>query len=190
MFLAYTLAGILAIIVYIVGLGVYRLYLSPIRHIPGPKLAALTLWYEFYYDCIVGGKYTFQIQKMHEKYGPIVRINPYEIHLNDPEYFNSVYAGGNQKRDKWGWYITQFGTQGSVLSTPSHEHHRLRRTALNQFFSLQSVKLLQPLIQEQVDAILRRFNEFKESNKAFNVTYLYAAYTNGLYPPLKLPEVF
>lgn len=85
MFSTYILPSILAIIVYFVGLGVYRLYFSPISHIPGPKLAALTLWYEFYYDVIVGGQYTFHIAKLHDKYGPIIRINPYEVHVSDPE---------------------------------------------------------------------------------------------------------
>ena len=47
----------------------YRLYLSPLAKFPGPKLAALTLWYEFYYDVIKGGKYTWVIAKMHERYG-------------------------------------------------------------------------------------------------------------------------
>ncbi len=49
----------------------YRLYLSPLAKFPGPKLAALTLWYEFYHDVIKGGKYTWEIAKMHERYGKI-----------------------------------------------------------------------------------------------------------------------
>ena len=48
---------------------IYRLYFSPIARFPGPKLAALTFWYEFYYDVIKRGKYTWEIGKMHEKYG-------------------------------------------------------------------------------------------------------------------------
>lgn len=58
-------------IVYGVGLVVYRLYLSPLSRFPGPKLAAATLWYEFYYDVVRRGKYTFEIAKMHEKYGQL-----------------------------------------------------------------------------------------------------------------------
>lgn len=47
----------------------WRLFLSPIAKIPGPKLAAATFWYEFYYDVVKGGQYVYQIEKMHQQYG-------------------------------------------------------------------------------------------------------------------------
>lgn len=49
---------------------IWRLYLSPIAAFPGPKLAALTFWYECFHDIADGGgKYIWRIQEMHEKYG-------------------------------------------------------------------------------------------------------------------------
>ena len=48
---------------------IYRLYFSPIAGFPGPKLAALTYWYEFYYDVVKDGQYLFQIEKLHKRYG-------------------------------------------------------------------------------------------------------------------------
>jgi hypothetical protein len=48
---------------------IYRLFQSPYTAFPGPKLAATTYWYTFYYDAIKGGQYMYQIQKLHEKYG-------------------------------------------------------------------------------------------------------------------------
>ena len=47
---------------------IYRLCLSPIAQFPGPKLAALTFWYEFYYDVVKRGCYVWEIKKMHETY--------------------------------------------------------------------------------------------------------------------------
>jgi hypothetical protein len=37
--------GAVLVLLYVVGGAVYRLYLSPLAQFPGPKLAALTLWY-------------------------------------------------------------------------------------------------------------------------------------------------
>ena len=63
----------LLVVSYILGLAVYRLYFSPLASIPGPRLAALTLWYEFYHDFFRKGKFLWVIADMHEQYGKSFR---------------------------------------------------------------------------------------------------------------------
>ena len=55
---------------------VYSVYFGPLAKFPGPKLAAATLWYEFYYDMYLKGQYTFKIKELHGKYGKVL------IHLS------------------------------------------------------------------------------------------------------------
>ena len=56
-------------IVYTCIITIYHLYFSPLAGFPGPKIAAATGYYEFYYDFFKKGKYIFEIEKMHKKYG-------------------------------------------------------------------------------------------------------------------------
>lgn len=56
-------------LVFTIGEAFHRFYLHPLAHIPGPKLAALTSWYEFYFDVVRQWKYVFEIQGLHEEYG-------------------------------------------------------------------------------------------------------------------------
>lgn len=72
----------------------------------------------------------------------------------------------------------------SGLATLDHDHHRLRRTPLNQFFSIKSVRDLQPVIEERVDQLLSRLEQ--EGQKNFKVPtdilYPFSAFTNGTLP--------
>lgn len=61
--------GLFTTVSYLVVRSIYRLYFHPLSKFPGPKLAALTHLYEFYYDAIKGGKYLWEIQRMHDQYG-------------------------------------------------------------------------------------------------------------------------
>ena len=72
-FLQHKISVILLLIsLRIVWLVVYRLCLHPLAKFPGPRLAATTVFYEFYYDGLRRGQYTFEIGRMHEKYGMFV----------------------------------------------------------------------------------------------------------------------
>lgn len=185
-------------LIYVITQAVYRLWFSPIAGFPGPRLAAVSFWYdnhthmfrrcvkltsfryEIYYDVYLGGQYTFEIGRMHEKYGSIVRINPYELHVYSPEFIEKLYTGPLKRRHKWDWYTAQFGLQHSMFGTNDHDLHRIRRAAVNPFFSKGAARKLQPIIDERINALLTRFREFQTSSTPMPLTYAFSAYTNGL----------
>lgn len=159
---------------------IYRLYLSPISSFPGPKLAALSFWYEFYYDIYpLYGQYTFHIRDLHEKYGPIIRINPHELHISTPEFYETLYSS-NKKTDKWYWFTKMFGLDDSIFGTVDHDKHRARRAPLNPFFSVQSVRRLQPMIQERVHVCLERMRGLRTTGQLMNVVVVTSAFSNDV----------
>ena len=172
--------GVLAVLLAISFLVFYRLVLHPLARYPGPRLAAISIGYEFYYDAIKGGMYTFEIQRMHEKYGPIVRISPNELHTNEPSFIDELYAGGGKVRDKYDYATGQFGIPDSVFGAVSHNLHRMRRAALNPFFSKASVNKLEPIIFEAVNKLCRQLSTYESSGKAVDLTMAFSCLTTDI----------
>jgi cytochrome P450 len=109
----------------------------------------------------------------------VVRIRPDEIHVSDPNFYTTLYAGGQERRDKVKKNARQFGAPDSVLAAVHHDLHRMRRATLSPLFSKASVNRLEPVIQDKVDKLVERMYEFRLSGQPIPVFEMFTAFTNG-----------
>ncbi|KAI0194578.1 putative cytochrome P450 [Astrocystis sublimbata] len=161
---------------------IYRFWLHPLSKFPGPKIAAFTTLYEAYFDLIHkgGGQFAFKIKQLHQKYGPIVRIGPNEVHIDDASFYNEVYSNHTAARpiDKLEKYRHRFGMPEALISTVDGETHRIRRTAISGFFSKQHITSLNKTAQDVVMRISNRLSsEYRGTGKVINACEMWAALT-------------
>lgn len=108
--------------------------------------------------------------------GPIVRISPYEVHVNDPEFQDKLY----RQDGRWNKYRFTYESLGNALSmhgTLDHYTHRMRRAALNPFFSKQRISSALPSIQAQIEKLSSRLDGFVDSGKVLPIGVAYSAFT-------------
>ncbi|KAI0838618.1 cytochrome P450 [Hypoxylon sp. FL0890] len=166
---------------YVFALGLYRLYLSPLAKIPGPKLAALTTWYNAYYDLWQRGQYVWVVEDMHRKYGPIVRIRPDVVHINDPAFIEKLYSQSPKQRRERYWTVLQtLQGPGSILATQDHDLHRKRRAVLNPFFSQQNVRRLEPVINDTLANLFYRMNGWADTGAPVRMNVAFRAATKDI----------
>jgi hypothetical protein len=109
--------------------------------------------------------------------GPIIRINPHEIHIRDPDYYESIYSN-DQGIDKPVYTSYQFGSPGATFSTIGHELHRQRKAVLLPFFSKRKIIEQAPNIQSRVEEICYRLrNEYAGTDKILNLCDLFSCFT-------------
>jgi hypothetical protein len=182
-------------ILYLISLACYRLFFSPISKFPGPKLAALSRWYEFYYEVILNGQFTstfkIYIRNMAsflpgvfaatlDSYmflGSIIRVTPDELHVMDSDYWEQLYKG---RYDKYEWSAKRFGNSGSIFTTSKADRPRIRRAPLNPMFSRKQIVNFQPVIREKLDLMCKKIAEFKDNGRAFPINRPWTALTGDV----------
>jgi len=111
--------------------------------------------------------------------GPIIRINPWELHINDPDFYGVLYSQSSP-RNKFLYFVDQFGIPESVFSTIDHQQHKLRRAPLNPFFSKQSILRLEPTISSMVEKLCGRIDEFKRSGQPMPLRLAYSCLSTDI----------
>lgn len=185
------------IILYLGSLVFYRLFLHPLAKFPGPRLAAITRYYEAYYDVIQNGQYTFKIAELHKKYGkfqliilqsrnihlickgPTIRISPHELHIIDPTFFEKLYRQEG-RWDKYAWSLDAFSANGAMICTANHDVHRARRQLLRSYFSKAKVASQQHLIRRNVEKLCGRISQFTVSKTKINLGAATSAFTRDV----------
>ena len=121
-------------------------------------------------DSITGGA-----KRTHSK-GPIVRIVPDEVHIQDSEFYDTLYTKAGRV-DKYDWMAGRFGCDTSVFTTGPDDLHRIRRGALNPLFSRQRIVDLQSVIREKLSIFMDRVREFQQEGKILPINRAFMALT-------------
>lgn len=155
---------------------VYRLYFHPLAHIPGPKLAAITHKWMAYHDLVHFGKLIFKIEELHKQYGPVVRIGPDELHIFDIDSYNEIFKSGTKFNVDV--YIHQNPIfRGSLLGVPKVQDAKPRRDAYLPYFSKQSVRKLEPLLQNITDRLFANLDRHMEGGRTIDLTRAFRCFT-------------
>lgn len=120
-----------------------------------------------------------QAEQRTDNLGPIIRITPDELHVEDSDYWEYLYSR-TARFDKYEWMAGRFGSNGSIFTTSNSELHRLRRSALNPVFSKRSIVNFQPVIREKLDLMCRKFAQYRDDGGILTINDAFSAFAGDI----------
>ena len=119
-----------------------------------------------------------------------MRINPWELHVKDVDFYDTIYASTPHKRDKYDFFVKSPDSDNATGFTVEHALHRSRRQALAPFFSQRKVANLEGRIKGKVDLLLRRLDEEAQAKRPVNLTVASLALTMDILTEYSFGEAF
>ncbi|KAF4916373.1 Cytochrome P450 monooxygenase 1 [Colletotrichum viniferum] len=143
----------------------YNVFFHPLRDYPGPLLQrASSLPWAFQNAT---GKQAFLTQKLHDRYGPVVRISPNHLSFTQPDAWKEIYGfqpsskGSTEMNKSKIFSETVEELPKSIINADREEHQRLRR-ALAHGFSDASMREQEGMIIKYIDKLSDRLKEFAD----------------------------
>jgi hypothetical protein len=100
--------------------------------------------------------------------GPIVRISPWELHVDDPDW-NEPYKISSRV-NKYHWYYKFVGSSDAAFGTSDHDLHRIRRKAQQGYFTQDAVARFDPVLGDITSKLCKRLEEFKGTGQPVNLS--------------------
>ena len=152
----------------------YRFF-HPLSKFPGPFWPSVTRFWVVYID--LRGIESEAINDLQAKYGPIVRISPTLLHVNEARMLPDIY---HRTADKSPGYISGFFGNTEVMFTlrDSREHASYRKIIASEY-SFTNIKIFEPLIDARVEEwMARMYTVFADTGKPclFSRWTIYLAY--------------
>ncbi|KAI1636385.1 cytochrome P450 [Biscogniauxia mediterranea] len=174
--------GILSIAVvyvsYIGGLVLYRLKFHPLAGIPGPFLCRISYLQQCYYEAILNGKFLERFPGYHRRYGPVVRISPNEVHIDEASLYHEIYSQNSAFTKDASSYA--LGVSEAMAFTVPVDKHRVKRKRLDPHFSKQRVRMMEGVLYEELELVFARINEFAKRSEEVPIMELYFCYTGDI----------
>ncbi|RAL15190.1 cytochrome P450 [Aspergillus homomorphus CBS 101889] len=147
-----------------------RLYFHPLARVPGPRLAALTDLYAFYFNFLQGDGYSKQFEGFHAKYNSsIIRIGPNHVHINDPAFFEEVFCVGS----KWAKDSSFYRHFGGLDSMIDPQDYRIYRSHIAPLYSARSADELAPSVLKELQFSATKLRRHLSTKEPVNVLQIF-----------------
>ncbi|GAP85672.1 putative cytochrome P450 [Rosellinia necatrix] len=138
---------------------VYNLFFHPLRNFPGPLICRSTnLWRT---GKLFSGDLPQHVRRLHEQYGPVVRIAPHELAFIDSQAWKDIYGHHNTyemaKDDRF--YRPMGKNVADTIISADRENHGFLRRQMSHGFSDRSMRAQEPIFREYVDLLIQRLAE-------------------------------
>ncbi|GAB1319663.1 hypothetical protein MFIFM68171_09873 [Madurella fahalii] len=125
---------------------------SPLRQYPGPLLAKFTNLWRLYY--ISRGSFQHDLARLHKKYGPVVRIGPNVLDVDDPALLKTVF-GTKGDWKKTGYYdsasaLVDGHIVHNLFSHIDEDKHAAEKKPIAKYYSPTGVVTFEPLIDKAI----------------------------------------
>ncbi|OOQ91423.1 Tryprostatin B 6-hydroxylase [Penicillium brasilianum] len=151
----------------------YRTLFHPLRHIPGPRLARISsFWLSFR---LRDGPSFRLLHKLHEEYGPVLRVGPSEVSITHPEAVNLIY-GPNSRCSKNAFYDNGHPMM-SLHSYRDRTAHDQRRRVWSAGFGDRALRGYEKRIQIYRQKLFERLEEQAGSNLTINISKWFNFYS-------------
>lgn len=139
----------------------WTVFFSPLARIPGPKSFAWTRWKLAYED--FKGTRTRTIHRLHQKYGPVVRVGPNEVSFNSPAALRQIYGAGSAFGRPESFYkmFDVFG-KPHMFTFHSSKDHAARKKIVSQMYSKSAV--LKGATADSIQSKTAQFMDLIESD--------------------------
>ena len=151
---------------------VYRVYFHPLSSFPGPRIAALTrLWFIYH---LISGDLVEEVYKLHEKYGPTVRVAPDELSFTSGNGWRDIYGfrrGKPEMSKETPFY--QSGAHVETIITANPKRHAYLRRLMSRGFSEGALQEQEPTVQSYVGLLMDRLRQEATQNRPVNMVSWY-----------------
>lgn len=150
---------------------VYRVSLHPLNKFPGPIGARLsTLWLSY----TLRSRDSFrQIRKLHDQYGPFVRLGPDYLSIAHPDGVPIVYGPGS-RCSKAAWYDLTYPIV-SLQTFRNKSHHDARRRVWSGAFSDKALRGYEQRLQVYQQRLIQHVTSKK--GQSINVSEWFSLYS-------------
>lgn len=112
--------------------------------------------------------------------GPIVRINPHELSIDDPDFLLDEVFAFKSKLDRYEGATKHFAMSDATVFTVSHDLHKLRRGPLASFFSRSMVSQSEDLIRNKVGKLCSRITGFQGTEQPIDLSLAFRCLTTDV----------